>query len=89
MLMLGRRPVTITVAENFPLVQVSATRFDQALTHRMLLQAIWGNQHEQDVPALRVFVAQLRRKIETNPEHPRYILTKPGIGYRFCGGLNT
>jgi two-component system KDP operon response regulator KdpE len=49
----------------------------------MLLRAVWGGGYEQDVPTLRVFAAQLRRKIEADPAHPAHILTEPGIGYRF------
>jgi two-component system KDP operon response regulator KdpE len=49
----------------------------------MLLQAVWGTVHEQDVATLRVFVTQLRRKIEPHAEQPHYIVTEPGVGYRF------
>lgn len=69
----------------FELLKVLATQAGKVLTHRMLLQAVWGSAHEQDVGALRVFIAQLRRKIEPKPEQAWYIITEPGIGYRFRG----
>jgi two-component system, OmpR family, KDP operon response regulator KdpE len=69
----------------FELLKVLATQAGKVLTHRMLLQTVWGSAQEQDIPALRVFIAQLRRKIEPNPEQARYIITEPGVGYRFRG----
>ncbi len=60
-----------------------ATNAGKVLTHHMLLRAVWGNGYEQDVAILRVFVTQLRRKIEPDPAHPVHITTEPGIGYRF------
>lgn len=56
---------------------------NEALTHRDLLQAVWGSDRKEDVGYLRVFVKQLRRKIEPDPGRPKYILTEPWIGYRF------
>jgi two-component system KDP operon response regulator KdpE len=53
------------------------------LTHRALLSEVWGHAYEQDTQVLRVHIANLRRKIEADPAAPRYILTDPGIGYRF------
>jgi two-component system KDP operon response regulator KdpE len=53
------------------------------LTHRMILRTIWGPHSENDLNTLRVFVTQLRRKIEVNPATPTLIITEPGIGYRF------
>ncbi len=55
----------------------------KVVTHRALLQAVWGWQSSDQTEYLRVFVNQLRRKIEPNLEHPRYILTEPWVGYRF------
>jgi two-component system KDP operon response regulator KdpE len=56
------------------------------LTHRRLLAAIWGGDYTEQTEYLRVFIGQLRKKIETNPASPRYILTEPWIGYRFNPG---
>jgi two-component system, OmpR family, KDP operon response regulator KdpE len=55
----------------------------KVLTHGMILRAIWGPHATQDMNALRVFITQLRRKIEVDPTHPTMILTEPGVGYRF------
>jgi two-component system KDP operon response regulator KdpE len=57
----------------------------KVITHRQLLTAIWGPAHEQDVQYLRVFVGQLRAKIEPDPAAPNLILTEPGVGYRWMG----
>ena len=55
----------------------------KVLTHRKLLGAIWGGNYTEQTEYLRVFVGQLRKKIEADPAHPQYILTEPWIGYRF------
>jgi len=52
------------------------------LTHRHLLKAVWGSELEADVQYLRVYIRQLRAKIELDPERPALILTEPGVGYR-------
>jgi two-component system KDP operon response regulator KdpE len=57
----------------------------KVVTHRQLLTAVWGPAHEQDVQYLRVFVGQLRHKIEPDPGAPALILTEPGVGYRWMG----
>ena len=57
----------------------------KVVTHRQLLTAVWGPAHEQDVQYLRVFVGQLRAKIEPDPATPALILTEPGVGYRWLG----
>lgn len=54
----------------------------KVLTHRHLLRAAWGRETGVDVQYLRVYVRQIRQKIEPVPEQPRYILTEPGVGYR-------
>jgi len=53
------------------------------LTHRWLLERVWGPGYEDDVDVLRVFVSQLRKKIEPDPARPRIIVTDPGVGYRW------
>jgi len=57
----------------------------KVVTHRHLLTAVWGPAHEEDVQYLRVFVGQLRQKIEPDPATPALILTEPGVGYRWMG----
>jgi two-component system KDP operon response regulator KdpE len=56
----------------------------RVVTHRQLLQEVWGPAHTEDSQYLRVYVAQLRRKLEHVPMRPRYLLTKPGVGYRLA-----
>ena len=54
----------------------------KAITHRQLLKEVWGPDSVLEVQYLRVYVTQLRRKIEPDPAQPRFLLTEPGIGYR-------
>jgi two-component system KDP operon response regulator KdpE len=58
----------------------------KVLTHRTLLAAVWGGESVEQTEYLRVFIGQLRKKIETDSATPRYILTEPWIGYRFDPG---
>ncbi|WP_421933598.1 response regulator [Phenylobacterium sp.] len=58
----------------------------KVITHRQLLTAVWGPAHVEDTPYLRVFVGQLRQKLEPDPARPRHIVTEPGVGYRFLAG---
>jgi two-component system, OmpR family, KDP operon response regulator KdpE len=60
---------------------------NQAVTHRELLQAIWGPDYGDQVDYLRAIVKNLRKKLERNPEQPEHILTEPWVGYRFNGTL--
>jgi len=62
---------------------------NQALSHRELLQAVWGPDYGDQVDYLRVFIKNLRKKIESNPEHPEYITTEPWVGYRFNGMIES
>ena len=57
---------------------------NQAVSHRELLQAVWGPDYGDQVEYLRVFIKQLRRKIEAKPDRPVYLLTEPWVGYRFA-----
>jgi two-component system KDP operon response regulator KdpE len=57
----------------------------KVVTHRQLLTAVWGPAHTDDVQYLRVFVGQLRQKIEPDPAQPQLIVTEPGVGYRWIG----
>jgi len=76
------RPVHLTPLQ-FGLLRVFARNVGKLLTHRMLLQEVWGPGYGSESNLLRVHVAQLRRKIEPDPARPRYLLTEPGAGYRF------
>lgn len=55
----------------------------RVLTHRQILEKIWGAEYAEDVDYVKLFVYRLRRKIEPDPKHPKYILSERGIGYRF------
>ncbi len=59
------------------------------MPHRELLQAVWGPDYGDEVDYLRVFIKNLRRKIETNSDQPHYITTEPWVGYRFNGAVET
>lgn len=59
---------------------------NKVLTHRTLLGAIWGGDYVEQTEYLRVFIGQLRKKVEADPAKPRYILTEPWVGYRFNPG---
>jgi two-component system, OmpR family, KDP operon response regulator KdpE len=80
---LDGQPVKLTPTE-YDLLKYMIEHAGKVLTHRMLLQEVWGQAYVDQAQYLRVFVGQLRRKIEKHPGRPRYILTDPGVGYRFC-----
>ena len=75
-------PVRLSPKE-YDLLAILAQGAGKVLTHRQLLTAVWGPAHEHDVQYLRVFVGQLRQKLEADPNTPRVVLTEPGVGYRF------
>ena len=77
-------PVHLTPKE-YEMLRYLAANAGKLITHRMLLRAVWGAEYEDARQYLHVFVAQLRRKLEPDPSHPRYLLTDPGVGYRFAG----
>jgi two-component system, OmpR family, KDP operon response regulator KdpE len=68
--------------KEFDLLAFLARHAGKVVTHRQILTAVWGPAHEHDTQYLRVYVGQLRQKIEPNPSDPRFILTESGIGYR-------
>ncbi len=76
------QPVRLTPKE-FELLQYLASNPNKPLPHRKVLQTLWGPEYGGEVEYLRVFVSQLRKKIETDPAHPEFILTEPWVGYRF------
>lgn len=69
--------------KEFDLLVFLARRAGRPASHREILRAVWGPAHENDSQYLRVFVGQLRGKIEEDPAHPRLLTTEPGVGYRF------
>ena len=86
-----------TIKKDKEFIKLTATEFNllsllvrnegKVLTHQYLLRAIWGPGYINQSQYLRVFVAQLRKKIEDDPNRPIYLLTESGIGYRFIGNL--
>jgi two-component system KDP operon response regulator KdpE len=77
------REVRLTPKE-FDLLHYFLANANKPITHRKLLQTLWGPDYGDEVEYLRVFVSQLRKKIEADPAHPRYIVTEPWVGYRFA-----
>ncbi len=76
------RSVRLTPKE-FELLRQLVANAGKAQAHRRLLQVVWGPDYGEETEYLRVFINQLRKKIEPDPSHPRYIHTEPWIGYRF------
>jgi two-component system, OmpR family, KDP operon response regulator KdpE len=67
----------------FALLKQLVTNAGKVLTHRMLLQSVWGPEYGGEAEYLRVYINRLRHKLESEPANPRYLLTEPGVGYRF------
>jgi two-component system KDP operon response regulator KdpE len=70
--------------KEFDLLQYLLANPNVALPHARLLQAVWGPDYGDEVEYLRVFVNQLRKKIEPDPAHPKFLVTEPWVGYRFA-----
>jgi len=73
-------------ATEFKLLAYLAANADRVLTHQSILIHVWGFADADHVEYLRVYIGQLRKKLETNPDEPVYIQTEPGVGYRFLTG---
>lgn len=78
------QPVNLTVTE-YALLRVLVQHAGRVLTHRQLLREVWGPQYETETHYLRVYIAQLRSKLEADPARPALILTETGVGYRLRG----
>ncbi|KUN88146.1 response regulator [Streptomyces griseoruber] len=78
------RDVRLTPTE-WHLLEILVTNPGRLVTQKQLLQEVWGVSQSTKTNYLRVYMAQLRRKLETDPSHPRYLITEPGMGYRFEG----
>ena len=74
--------VKLTATE-FKLLAYLAANADRVLTHQAILRHVWGEADADHTEYLRVYIGQLRKKLESNPDQPKYLLTEPGIGYRF------
>ena len=79
----GGRQARLTPKE-FDLLRYLVMHPNKVIPHRELLQAVWGPDYGEELEYLRVFVNQVRKKIEPDPSKPRYLLTEPWVGYRFC-----
>jgi DNA-binding response OmpR family regulator len=79
----GNQEVKLTRTE-YELLAYLAQHAGRVLTHRALLQAIWGPEYGNEADYLWAYMRRLRRKVEPNPTTPQYILTEHGVGYRFC-----
>jgi len=66
----------------FRLLRALAAQLGMVVTHRQLLREVWGPTHEQDTHYLRIYMKQLRDKLEADPERPRHLVTETGVGYR-------
>ncbi|WDZ77052.1 response regulator [Ensifer adhaerens] len=77
-------PVRLTPKE-YDLLVMLAHHAGRVVTHKTLLTSVWGVAHGEDLHYLRVFIGQLRGKIERDPADPKIIRTEPGVGYRFVG----
>ena len=76
------REVRLTPTE-WQLVELLVRNPGRLVSQRQLLQEVWGPKYQEETNYLRIFVAQIRRKLEPDPAHPRYFITEPGMGYRF------
>ena len=65
------------------LLDILVRNHGKLVSQRQLLQQVWGPQYQTETHYLRQYLAQLRRKLETDPAHPKYLITEPGMGYRF------
>jgi two-component system KDP operon response regulator KdpE len=76
--------VTHLTSKEFKLLHYFLQNSGKVVSHRRILQAVWGPDYGDEVEYLRVFINQLRKKIEPDPSHPQYVLTEPSSGYRFA-----
>jgi len=79
------RQVRLTPTE-WHVLEVLARNEGKLVSQRQLLQEVWGPQYETETNYLRVYLGQLRRKLEPDPSHPRHLITEPGVGYRLIAG---
>ncbi|MFD5813740.1 response regulator [Streptomyces sp. NPDC127038] len=78
------RDVRLTPTE-WHLLEILVANRGRLVSQKQLLREVWGASQSNKTNYLRVYMAQLRRKLETDPSHPRHLITKPGMGYRFEG----
>ncbi len=85
--LLGGTEVHLTPIE-FDLLRILATHQGRLVTQRQLLRDVWGPEYTQETHYLRVHIAHIRAKLEADPSRPRYLITEPGVGYRFRDPAN-
>ena len=78
----GDQPVRLTPTE-WSLLELLVRHAGKLVPQKQMLVEVWGPAYEHETHYLRVYLAQLRRKLEPDPAHPRYLITEPGVGYRF------
>jgi two-component system, OmpR family, KDP operon response regulator KdpE len=89
---LARRIVTLRGEEikltptEYEILKYLALQAGRVVTHRQLLRAVWGPNYQEQTHYLRIYIGQLRHKIEIDPSQPAYIITEPGVGYRLITG---
>ena len=74
-------PVKLSRKE-YDLLKILATHLGKVITHQQLLQEVWGPAYVEETQYLRVYIGQLRQKLERDPATPRWLITEPGVGYR-------
>ena len=84
-IIIDNSPIKFTATE-YNLLVLLIKNDGRVLTHQYILKEIWGQSYSDQTQYLRVFVAQLRKKIEKDPNRPKYIITESGVGYRFNSG---
>jgi two-component system KDP operon response regulator KdpE len=86
---LAKRLVTVNGApvrlsrKEYDLLRILASHPGKVVTHQQLLQEVWGQAYVEETQYLRVYIGQLRQKLERDPAAPRHLITEPGVGYRF------
>lgn len=79
--MVGEKEVKLTPTE-YEILKILALNAGKVVTHKQLLKEVWGPMYENEVHYLRIYIGQIRRKIENDPSRPRHLITEPGVGYR-------
>ena len=80
----GRKLIRLTPTE-WQFIEILIRNAGKLVTRQTILTAIWGTEHAEDTGYLRLYVSQLRRKLEDDPAHPVHLITEPGMGYRLAG----
>ena len=79
------KDVKLTPTE-YDIIKILGQSAGRVITHKQLLKAVWGDSYSDDIHYVRVYIGQIRRKIEKDPARPRYSVTESGIGYRLMDG---